>query len=148
MQIKIYNTYKFNELSEEAKQSAFDYIRNNWHDLGQHVVEEVVDSLKALEKAVRGDLDYSISIVPDRGEYIRITDYDKQALKELNKKKDDCPLTGVCYDYDVIQSLVNGDIEEVLNTIHKEGEYIYSDEGLTDMIEANDYDFLEDGTID
>lgn len=148
METRSYKVYKFNELSEEGKQSALEYIRNNWHDLGQYVVDEVIDSLKALQKQIGGDLDYSVSIVPDRGEFIRFTDYDKEALRELDKKKDDLPLTGVCYDFNVIEALVNDDIEELLVMLHKEGDYIYSDEGLTEMIEANDYDFTENGQID
>lgn len=138
-------TYEFNELSEEAKENAINYVRNNWHDLGQHIVDDVIESLKALEKEIGGRLDYSISIVPDRGEFITLKDYDKVRLVDLNKKKDDLPLTGVCWDYDVIDALMNEDLEEVLNIIHREGEYIYSDEGIQEMLDVNDYEFTEDG---
>lgn len=145
--ISVKFTFKFNELSDEAKQNALDHIRNNWHDLGQYVVDEVIDSLKALKKEIGGHLDYAVSIVPDRGEFITFKDYDREALIELAKRKDDLPLTGVCYDFNVIEALLNDDIEQVLTDIHKEGEHIYSDEGLSEMIEANDYEFLEDGTM-
>jgi hypothetical protein len=130
------------------KEACFDYIRNNWHDLGEHCIADMVESLKALAEAVDGKLDYAISIVPDRGEYVKITDYDKARLRELDGKKDDMPLTGVCYDYDVIDGLANDSLDiQVLSVIHKEGEYIYSDEGLEDMCRANGYEFLEDGSL-
>lgn len=139
--------YQYDELSDKAKEKACEYVRNNQHDLGDYVIDEMIDSLKALQKEIGGDLDYSISIVPDRGEFVRLTAYDKEALKELAKKKDDCPLTGVCYDIDIIEGILSDELEyKVLKVLHDEGEYIYSDEGIGEMIEANEYTFLEDGT--
>ena len=133
--------YTINE--HPNKDLCFEWIRNNWHDLNSHSVEEVVDSLKALQNEIGGELDYSISSVPDRGEFIRFTDYDHEALCRLSA--DDCPLTGVCWDIDVIKGLREGNIARVLDTLHQDTEYLYSDEGLLDMCEANDYEFTEEG---
>ena len=140
-------TYNFNELSEEAKEKAIDYIRDNWHDLGNHVVEDVVESLKALQEHIGGSLDYSIGIVPDRGEFIKFDGYDKGSLEELDSAKEKYPLTGIYYDQGIIEALMDDDIEEVLNIVHTEVEYIYSDEGITEIIEANEYEFLQDGSV-
>lgn len=73
-----------------------------------------------------------------------------------------CNLTGVCYDDDIMQPIYNflelrtfdgttfeDLIEECFsslkNSIEKEIEYRESDEAITEDIEANDYDFLENG---
>jgi hypothetical protein len=130
------------------KELCFEWMRNNWHDLGEHCIEEMLESLKALEVAVFGKLDYAISIAPDRGEFVKITDYCKETLKELWLKRDIYPLTGVCYDHDVIEGLYHHNLsKKVLNIIHTEGEYIYSNEGLLNICQANGYEFNEDGSI-
>lgn len=125
------------------KDLCFEYIRNNWHDLNYIDVEETINSLKALKDIIGGRLDYSISSVPDRSEHITFKDYDKETLFSLNE--DDCILTGSCFDYDVIKGLKEGNIERVLNIIHNQTEYIYSDEGLMELCEANEYEFTEEG---
>lgn len=142
-------TFKIYSINEHPNPEAcYDYARNNWHDLGQHYIDEMIDSLKELAAVIHGELDYSISIVPDRGEFVIIKDYDSVELDKLMKVKDECPLTGHCYDIDVIEGLFNGELEHtVLKTLHDEGDYIYSDEGLKDMFEANEYEFYENGKI-
>ena len=127
------------------KDLCFEWIRDNWHDLNCHSVGEVIDSLKALQNEIGGKLDYSISSVPDRGEFIRFTDYDREALCRLSA--DDYPLTGVCWDYDVIKGMRYGEPTQVLSTLHQDTEYCYSDEGLYEMCEANQYEFTEEGNI-
>ncbi len=132
----------------------FEWIRNNIYDLNECSVHEVVDSLKALQKVIGGDLDYSIGQSPDRGEFITFKNYDEDSLKELNA--DECPLTGVCWDADLIKSM-QADVKEddyfysvtttngVLRALHEDTEYIYSDEGLRELCEANEYEFTEEG---
>ena len=127
------------------KEKCFDWMRNNWHDLNQHSVDEVIESLKALQKEIGGRLDYCIGQVPDRGEFISFGGYDRDYLSQLNPK--DYPLTGVCWDYDLIMGLIEGEPERVLNSLHKDTEYIYSDEGLTELCEANEYEFTEEGEL-
>lgn len=130
------------------KEACFEWIRSNWHDLGDDILREMIGSLEALAEAVNGKLDCCLSIVPDVSEYVNITDYDVSALRELEAIKDECPLTGLCYDYDVIVGLSNDALDiQVLNVLHSEGEYLYSDEGLTVMCLANEYEFNEDGSI-
>jgi hypothetical protein len=126
-------------------EACYEWIRTHWHDLGDDHVNEMVDSLKALAEAVSGTLDYSISAVPDRGEYITLKDFDGTALYMLSA--DACPLTGVCYDQNVITALKNDSIEDVLTDVHNETEYRYSDEALRETCEANEYYFEDSGTI-
>jgi len=127
------------------KTVCLDWIRNNWHDLNQHSVCEIINSLNKLKEKIGGVLDYSISQVPDRGEYITFKDYDHKALLKLNK--DDLPLTGVCWDYEVIVGFRTGSPTLVLKALHSNTEYIYSDEGLTELCEAHEYEFISDGSI-
>ena len=130
------------------KEACLDWIRNNWHDLGEHVVQEMVDSLKALASAIDGKLNYSLSIAPDHGEFVKITEYNVSALTDLYHKRNDLPLTGMSYDYDVIRGLFDDDLQmHVVDTLHTEGEYIFSEQGLTDTCIANEYEFKEDGSI-
>tara|TARA_R110000772_G_scaffold160628_1_gene271789 strand:+ start:839 stop:1279 length:441 start_codon:yes stop_codon:yes gene_type:complete len=129
------------------KSLCYQWIRDNWHDLNRHSVGEVIDSLKALQNEIGGDLDYSISSVPDRGEFIRFTDYDTQALISCSKVADELPLTGVCWDYHVIKGMRYGEPTQVLDTLHADTNYQYSDEGLYELCEANQYEFTEEGNI-
>jgi|GEM_PF-6841455 len=127
------------------KEAVFDWVRNNWHDLGDFAVNDFIESLKALANEIEGELDYSVGLFPDRGEHITFKWYNKKALNELDPSL--MPLTGVCWDHLVIQALQEGNIEHSLSFLHDEGEYIYSDEGIEDLCEANGYFFTEDGAF-
>ena len=125
------------------KDLCFDYIRRNWHDLNQCSVDEFVDSLKALQQKIGGDLDYSIGQFPSRGEFISFKNYDKDRLAELDAFTTE--LTGVCWDNDIIIALKNGDIFESIKSLHEDSYHIYSNEGLEDLCMANGYEFNEQG---
>mgnify|MGYP001202003148 FL=1 len=134
--------YTIDEHPDQDK--CFNWIRDNIYDLNEHSVHEVVDSLKALQKVIGGDLDYSIGQSPDRGEFITFNNYDEDSLRELSA--DECPLTGLCWDTSLIQSMqTNENAYEVLRLLHKDTDYIYSDEGLRELCEANQYEFTEEG---
>jgi hypothetical protein len=120
-----------------------EWIRNNWHDLNDHELQDLIDSLKALSKEIGGSLDYSISVVPDRGEYIRFKDYDHEHLCRLSSE--DLPLTGCYWDSVVIQNLRKGDTKAILKVLHESTEYAYSNEGIIEFCEGNEYEFDEDG---
>jgi hypothetical protein len=137
----------------------YDWIRDNWHDLGQFDVDEFVDSFKALANHFQACCDYSVSLVPSRGEFLKlIGTFTQEQIDELNA--DDLPLTGVCWDYGLIKALQNADLEdfrtydglniiidisEALFDLHNQGEYLYSDDGLRKLCEANEYQFLANG---
>jgi hypothetical protein len=126
-----------------SPEKCFEWIKDNWHDLNNHSVDEIIRSLKALQKIVGGKLDYSISAVPSRGEFISLKDYDKKALNELDENE--LPLTGVFWDYEVIKGIKENHKERVLESLHKDTDFIYSDEGLYELCEANEYHFNENG---
>lgn len=125
------------------KEKCYEWIRNNWHDLNEHSVNEVVDSIESLSKIIGGTVTYSIGAVPDRSQHIIFKNYDKQKLYSLSA--DTCPLTGVCWDIDVIEGLKYGNLNSVLDSLHCDTEYIYSDNGLHQLCIANEYEFTEYG---
>ena len=120
--------------------AVYNWVRGSWHHLGEHIIQEMVDSLEALADHVGGTLDYSISLFPDRREFVRITGGDRLRLKGIKARE--YPFTGVCYDQDVIGGYFDGDLEHrVLSALHSEGEYLYSDDGINEHIECNEYYF-------
>ena len=73
-----------------------------------------------------------------------------------------CPFTGVCYDEDLLQpfkefikkpdgrtfeDLLREAVETLRISLENEDEYRYSDEGIEQDIEANGYEFMEDGEL-
>ena len=73
-----------------------------------------------------------------------------------------CPLTGVCYDdsllkpiFDFMENPNNNDFSDLLHdcinslchAVQSEIEYTNSDEAIIETIEANEYDFTEDGEV-
>ena len=133
--------YEIHEHPSPSK--VYDWIRSNWHDLNQHSVDEIVESIKALSDKIGGTFDYSISQVPDRSEHITFKDYSHEDLCRLSA--DDCPLTGVCWDVDLIVGLREGSSSAVLKALHANTEHCYSDEGLFELCEGNEYHFTAEG---
>ena len=165
-------TYNINEHPD--KEAAYQYIRDNWHDLGQHYLDESIESLKAFSDYFNADLDYAISVVPDRGEFITCNIADENISKlsgnrlrtylvnNFSKISTCCPFTGCCYDETLLdqlrafikapdgrdfQELLSDATSDLLKDLHSEGEYIYSDEGIHELLESNEYDLLIDGSI-
>ena len=136
IQIKIYTIEDHPNVHK-----CYSWIRNNWLHLNEHNLEELIASLKALQNQIGGELDYSFGCWPSRGEYIHLTNYDKEQLKSL--VANDCPLTGTYWDSIVINWLNGG--EHPIKCLHKETEYVYSDKGLKELCIANDYEFLLSG---
>ena len=134
------NVYKIGEHTTPIK--CYDWMRDNWHDLNQISVDEMIQSIIALSDLIGGTYNFSISQVPDRSEHISFYDYDHKALKEIH---DDYDLTGVWTDECVIRELKNGTPSKALRDVHIDSESVYSDEGLKELCEANQYEFTEQG---
>jgi hypothetical protein len=128
------------------KKAVYEWMRDNMHYLNNYSLEEVTDSLNALQKIIGGELDYSFGVSPCRGEYISFTDYDVDKLNEL--EADLLPLTGVWCDYELVKGMQeDGDAYKVLVALHRDTEYVYSDDGLHEICTANDYEFNEKGEL-
>lgn len=125
------------------REKCYEWIRSNWHDLNQYSVYELIDSIKALSEVIGGTHDYSFSQVPCRGEHITFKGYDQAILDNLDAESD-C-LTGAFWDYHIIEGLREGNPRDVLDRLHDDTEYIYSDEGLFELCRLNSYEFNENG---
>ncbi len=125
------------------KSLCFDWIRNHWHDLNDHSVQEVKDSIEALSEAIGGTNDYSFGSVPMRGEFVAFKDYDKEILMKLDA--DFLPITGCWTDYRIIKSLQDNEPSSALTDLHDDTEYLYSDAGLEDMCEVMEWEFNKQG---
>jgi hypothetical protein len=198
--------YKFNELSEEAKQKAIDSFRNNDIDYS-HYSEEITDSAKAVVelfglKFGRRYTDIICSHIDDdilnlsgirlykylmnhyyddlfTPKYIKSVDREirgkqfvfkvhkdykgepyTQIYSKINRVNDGCPLTGVCYDNDILQPVYNflkkpdnrtfeeliREIESAISKAYDNAEeWVNSDEFIKEEIEANEYEFTKDG---
>jgi hypothetical protein len=127
-------------------ESVFDWIRNNWHDLGQFECEDFVICFEALAKKLDLRYDYNVSISPDRDEYLKLSGIDYDNLPDLGNPYD-FPITGMSYDYDFLVALNEGNINNALDALHKQGDWLYSDEGLRELCEAAEYMFTESGEL-
>ena len=156
---KTINLYTFAEADKDLRDKIRDYFATSGGH-GDHILRERIETLKALAKVINGDLDYSLSLVPDRHEFIRFdgaVDFD--ALDALVERDEACPLTGVCYDDDLLESYklyrsretrdsaLNLALSKYIDLIHAEYEYSLTDEYLADLCEANDYWFTENGKL-
>jgi hypothetical protein len=137
-------TYTVYEIDEHTnKEKCYEWMRNNLHYLSDHELDSFILSLKVLSKEVGGDLDYCVSLTPDRGEYIRFIDYDEEVLAELDKHS--CPLTGCFWDIHVIEALLNKDMNRLMHDLHNAHDSHYTDEALHETASVNEWEFTENG---
>lgn len=121
------NVVSFEDLSKEAKRKAKDNITDVLNDMLDFHIKEIKASKDAYINA-----------------------YNKGDLHKLDKN--DCPLIGVCYDYDFMQ-IDHEHSESVLNDANKvfmklkrqERINVFSDEYVSDFCEGNEIYFLENG---
>ena len=158
MKIKNVKVYSFDELSDSAKSQVLA-------DFGERVdypyFSDALDSIKAFVKHFHGDIiNYSIGGEVFRS-YVKTT-VDRSYFRGV-KLKDIDPTynpTGYCLDWTLWGTMKEeftktGDafyayqqaIESALADIASDVEYQYSAEALIEMIEANEYEFTEDGEI-
>lgn len=185
--------YKFNELNDDAKEKARDWLREcNTYD--SFYTDEIVDSLKALfEHSGIRLTNWSLGAY-NQNNYVRFDMGEAGGLKGkrafawlennlfsrlrisrktwLEKKKEYMsygeayregkvkpgPLTGICYDEDFLSALVKevkegATLSEAYkrmanvcgDLMEKEEEYRNSDEAIDEDMEANEYEFTEEG---
>lgn len=152
--IETFNVYTFEEASKELRDKIRYEIDRNWN-LYEHHMQERIETLKCVADYLQCDLDYSLSCVPSRGEYIKLSPKNYNSIEEnlpdLLEIKESCPFTGVCYDDDIIDDIKEHGIDTALNkyikSIHDEYEYMLTDEYLLEHCEANDYKFKENGEL-
>jgi hypothetical protein len=161
------NVYSFNELSDDAKENAIEQYREN--NYGFHWSEDYLQSAIECLKIFGGKLkDYSIDwsdinrchwkIYVDEDDISELTN-SSYYLKYINGEK--YP-SGFCADDDffsvikkyianpydtTFEELINDCLYELFHSACKDYEHQISDEGITESIQCNEYQFTEDGNI-
>lgn len=186
--------YKFDELSEQAKQTAIEKIRDKYtYEYDYPWQEEGIESLKEFCHQLDLELyawEYSTdawadvrdskiedSILALSGNRLRtylVNNYDyllhKRKVYESKSKKrvsrikwieTDCPLTGYCFDCDILNVLMgfikkpdNKDFQDLIRdcvgawsrAVRSECEYFGSDDYVREEIQANELEFMKGGT--
>lgn len=179
--------YKFAELSEDAQQTAIDEMRNyddyDFKDLwdSSKEAEKLYDELHNIEGEISGARLYTWLINNfdrfwvdpivyskhkdgsfKKSDYVYKYDcvkFRRSRIQTVNNLEN-CPLTGVGYDYSFLQPIVdflkNPDKHTTnLDLVLPDGESIAQDEidyqntdaAIIETIEANDYDFTENGKL-
>ena len=172
MEIRQYKVYKFAELSEKEKEKAiskfrdchldyywWDHVYEDAKEAGLKIEEFYLDRNRHAEgRFIESARECAQKIVENHGPdcetfktasaFLKERDeIVEQAPKdedgefvsefELDEKLDDCEaefLKSILEDYSIM--------------LQKECEYLQSDEAIIETIEANDYDFTENGKID
>lgn len=156
--------YKFSELPEEAKEKAIEKLSNinvdyNWWEGVYEDAEQIGLKLTGFDigrgNYCEGELQechttVAENILEQHGKDCETYKTAKSFLDELNELTgqheniEDCP-------EDEIENLENNFLQSLLEDyrimLQQEYEYRTSTEVVTEMIEANDYDFTEDGEI-
>lgn len=165
--------YKYDELSEEAKERALnEYNANSEYNWSS----EALESIKALARHFGGELsDYSIDwldcgrsslsfSMPEDLTQREVAEKLK-ALGTYNKKTGkghgECKLTGVCFDEDAIdgfRAAWRSGERDLVECMRMAGEYLLqacredyehqlSEKSFKETCEANEYEFLENGDM-
>jgi len=166
MRIKEVKLYKFNELSEDAKDKAIENLSdiNTDFDWYQSVYDDAKEN--SLLEITEFDIDYRHSI---KGNFINSAEDSANAIIRNHGEMCDTFKTATKYLQDLstlqgIHSIADMDNEELdtseideeflhslledyLVILRKEYEYQNSREAIIENIEANDYEFTEDGKL-
>lgn len=177
--------YQFSELSDEAKRKALD----EFEPCTDYIYDDAHETVKAfcklfgVKEGSHSWLEVNTNYIDDNvleltGERLRkylinnfYTDIFSPKVYRLNGKQrkskifvtNDSPLTGVCYDYSILdpiikfiekpckhtnfKDLMNKCFNELEKDINNEVEYRYSNEAKIEDIEANEYEFTEKGKM-
>lgn len=168
------NTYKFSELSDEAKQKAIENLCTinvdyDWWECTYDDAKAIGLLLSGFNldrnKHASGDLDISMVeccrlIIANHGEICNtavtaatyLETYDKLVEKYSDGGNKYVVAEDKEYDFDqeadeLQDDFLNAILEDYANILQDEYEYLTSEAAIVETIEANDYDFTEDGKI-
>lgn len=163
--------FEFNELSDKAKQTAIGRYREKYLDLSF-----IWDDGKATVKAfcevfnIRTTKQYWTEPYLDNidDDILELTgselrDYIVEKIPEKYLVRGECLLTGMCYDVDMLspiwdfmessssqynyEELIQDCFYQLEQVLKADDEYQYSDEAISETIEANAYQFTIDGNF-
>jgi hypothetical protein len=133
------------------------YILNNFGDtLYKRKYLQIGSNSKTLKPFHRMRKQTEIKSGPNKGLFY------SAYYSNICKVAKNCNLTGMCYDDDMmqpiydflelrtfnstnLQDLFNECFNEMRNTLEREEDYMQSEEYITENIEANEYEFTEEG---
>ena len=152
------NLYKFDELSDEAKQTAREWYTKDGIDYP--FLQDAGESLKAFCSAFNVKIkDYSIGAFSHSWVKTDVNNSNFKGLKLKDVKRDNMP-TGYYLDndlwvtfYDTFKNTgnalgaFNDAIEAWIKALLSDVEYQYTDEAIDENLRINEYDFTEDGEV-
>lgn len=167
MRTKTITLYSYDELTPEAQEKACEAYRSNGMDY--HWSSEWRDSLRGFLGAFPVNLkNWSVSTCGQTWfKYAMMNDDEAdltgQALADiLPVLGEECPFTGYCGDESFLapyrafmlkpdersySELMSDCLDSGFNDWQADMEHQESDEYIVDFLQANEYEFLEDGTI-
>ena len=161
------NLYKFSELSEDAKQNAinklsninveFDWWQSTYEDAARIGLKLTAFDLDRNRNAkgefITSAFEVAEKILSDHGEdcetyktainykkeFLEIDNSEPKTSEAENEKQDNI-------DY-LNEEFLKNILEDYSIILQKECEYLQSETSIIETIEANDYDFTEDGEL-
>jgi hypothetical protein len=147
--------YTFAELSDKAKEKALEYLSdiNTYYEWWDYIYEDAeniglrITSFDTYQGEITGELCLSISeiatnIIESHGKDCG-TYKVAQALYATRHGKENRYKDGSGND----DTFKNSLLAEYLSMLSREYDYLTSEESIIETIEANEYDFTEDGKI-
>jgi hypothetical protein len=158
------NLYKFSELSEDAKEKAIQKLSDinidyNWYEfteddaknIGLNILEFDLDRNMFLKgEFINSAPETAEKIISEHGKDCETYKTAQGFLSDLNdlvsqyENIDNCPEMEIDYLEDEFLKSLCEDYRIILT---KEYEYLTTKESIIETIEANDYDFTEDGNL-
>lgn len=170
MKTKTINIYSFNELSEEAKQKAIEEFYDinvcfNWWESTYEDAKNIGIKINSFDlernRHAKGDFLYSAcevaaNILKEHGENCEtyktaetfieewqpiFNDYMNEESEYFESRESEGKLQDI--ESDFLESL----LEDYAMILEKDFQYLMSKEAIIETIEANEYEFYEDGTL-
>ena len=137
------NYYRFSELSKKAQESAIDNLWDiNVSDSFWH--EPTIDDLESVGIGItKFDVYYKTIKIKLDSPVIQVLRNVQANLPWLYTGIKSAGITYTDFEYDSIQYLQ----DKIISSLSAEYEYLQSRESVLDTIEANDYEFEENGEI-
>lgn len=153
MKIKTYKVYKFDELSDGAKEKALNEFRNDSF-FGEYPWEQTQEDAKDIGLKLHGTdrgsmsgdfigtaLECAEKIIKEHGKKCETYKTARKYLRRLKLKTDE---KREAAEHEFLHDI----LKDYRIMSEKDQEYAYSDEAIKEAIKANEYDFLETGKLD
>ena len=145
---EVTETIKLYKFGDDSTVDAKIIDRFRESSYGDWIIDDAIASFNALKDKINAEIfDYSISLTSDRGEHITICEYCTDSLKDLIKDKDNMPLTGMCYDFDLLDAMEKQNLYGFIEMLHSDYESILEPEQIKEHCDANEYEFTNNGNI-